>query len=206
MCYLTSSVKEICRYREDIVRKFRIRSELQSKKGILTKAESEWIESDRFYRSASSPRFGRILEKYFATETVPFSKDVKLSDLRYEDVKKLSKKYEKRGFSREVHKDLLKDYEKRLQKRELRLRVYGRGMVSKKPIRLASHFTTAAMSSNRDIGHFIHKTRVYLTSADIAKRAFFLSGSYLKKHSLAGRVTTKTGSFIKKKTAEIFFG
>ena len=197
-----ASVKEICKYREDIVKKFTIRSELLSKKGVLTKAESEWIASDRFYRSASSPRFGRILEKYFATETVPFSKDVKLTNLRYEDVKKLSKKYEKRGFSREVHKDLLKDYEKRLRKRELRLRVYGRGMVSKKPIRLATHFTTAAMSSNRDVGHFIHKSRVYLTSAQIAKRAFFLSGSYLKKHSLIGKATSKAGAFVKKKTAE----
>ena len=191
--------KSVLSHREGIVKRFRVRSELLSRKDVLTKPEAEWIQSDMFCRGASSPRFGRVLEKYFAAEDTSFSKDVKFSNLRYEDVKKLRKQYSKRSDKKKIHEELLEDYERRLYKRELRLRVYGRGFIAKKPVRLTSHAITSAMSSNSDVGHFIHKTRVYLTSADIAKRALFLTGSYLKKHSLIGKVAGSAASAAKKK-------
>ena len=187
--------------RYEIARKFGIRSELLSKKGQLSKSDIEWISSDRFFRSSSSPRFGRILEKYFATEDSPLVKGVKLADFRYEDAKKLRKQFMKSSESRKVHRDMLKDYEKRLYKREMRLRVYGRGVVAKKPVRLAGHMVTASMAANSDMGHFIHKTRLYLTSADIAKRALFLTGSYMKKHTFIGKATGKLAGAVKKRAA-----
>ena len=182
---------EIEKSREEIIRKFRIKSELLSKEGLLTGSEKEWISSERFYKSSSSPRLGAILDRYFLREDTPFSKDTKISTLRHEDVKKLIKKHEEGSFTRQIHADLLKDYEKRLKKRELRLRIYGRGIAPRKPARLIGHLTTLSMSSNSDIGHFVHETRIFLTSADIAKRAFSVSDGYIRKHSVIGRGTKK---------------
>lgn len=188
---LSTDIAEIEKYREEIIRKFRTKSELLAKEGLLTNPEKEWIKSEKFYKSSSSPRFGAILEKYFEKEGVEFSKNLKISALRADDIKPLIKKYERGGTSRQIHIDLLKDYEKRLKKRELRLRIYGRGIAQKKPARLLGHMTTLAMSSNGDIGHFIHKTRIFLTSAEIAKRAFSVSDGYIRKHSVLGKTTQK---------------
>ena len=199
---IKTSALEIEKWREDILTKYKLKSALLSKKKLLSKAEAEFVKSDRFYKSASAPAFGRILDKYLRDEKIEIPKNVKISLLRKEDIAHLSKKLEKSPYFKEIHKEFLKDYEKRLNRRKLRFTVYGRGAAPQKPLRLGAHIAGIALSQDGTMNSPYHKAMSYLTSADIARRAFLLSGSYVKKQfkkSYIGRVTGKAADLTKKK-------